>query len=177
LTDPVSTRTVGPGDHVGRLGEVERRIDALAANPAPSGLTAADPDTGERWQATQVWAHLAEIVGYWQGQIEVVTTAFDGAPVPFGRTKYDPRRIAAVEAGRKRPITDLIERTRHSVTEVHGYLAGLAATDWHAVGRHETLGEMDVDAIVERFVTGHLEEHLDQLDGLVAGVEELGAGD
>ena len=32
------------------------------------------------------------------------------------------------------------------------------------VGRHQTLGEMPVGEIVDRFLVAHLEEHADQLD-------------
>jgi hypothetical protein len=31
-------------------------------------------------------------------------------------------------------------------------------------GRHQSLGEMPVAAIVDRFLVAHLEEHADQLD-------------
>ena len=33
-----------------------------------------------------------------------------------------------------------------------------------AAGRHQTLGEMTVAEIIDRFAVAHLEEHADQLD-------------
>jgi hypothetical protein len=154
-------------DFGARLDAVERRLAQAALDPEPAGLTEPDPDTPEeRWQAAQVWAHLAEIVGYWQDQLALVTAHFDRAPVPFGRTKRDPARIAAIEAGRQRPIGELVTGTRQSVVGLRLFLAALPPAAWQAVGVHATLGEMNVSQIVERFLVGHLEEHLDQLDRL-----------
>jgi len=154
------------GDFAGRLDDIERRLAERASRPAPEGLT--DPDAGsdERWEARQVWGHLAEFVGYWQEQIESVIAAYDGEPVPFGRTKQDPARIAAVEMGRQTPVAELVGRAQESLAEARRYLAGLGSAEWNAVGRHPTVGDMDVEAMVERFIVAHLEEHLDALDGL-----------
>ncbi len=158
----------GP-DTTARLEAVERRLGVHAHAATPDGLTEADPDTPEeRWEAGQVWAHIAEFVPYWHAELQTVIAEYAGEPVPFGRTKTDPGRIAAIEVGRHDPVTDSFERTREAVAELRRYLAGLTSAEWNAVGRHPTRGEMDVEAIVERFVAVHLEEHADQLDGLAA---------
>lgn len=154
------------GDFAARLDEIDRRLSERASEPAPGGLTDPDPGSEERWEALQVWGHMAEFVAYWQEQMESVIAAYDGEPVPFGRTKQDPARIAAVEMGRRTPVTELLGRTQESLREARRYLSGLGLAEWNAVGRHPTVGEMDVEAMVERFVIAHLEEHLDQLDGL-----------
>jgi hypothetical protein len=159
-------------DFSARLDAIGRRLEDAAADPEPAGLTDADPDTPEeRWQAAQVWAHLAEIVPYWQAQSDLVIRTYAGVPVPFGRTKRDTGRIAAIESGRHRPVAELVDATSTAVGGLRTFLDGLEDADWRKVGRHETLGEMDVDAIVERFLVAHLEEHLDQLEGLRASAE------
>jgi hypothetical protein len=153
-------------DFEARLADITRRIDAYALAPSPAGLTAPDADTGEQWQAAQVWAHMAEFIGYWQDQIESVVGQYAGEPVPFGRTKTDPGRIAAIEVGRHEPVAELVERTRTALAGFRRYLAELGSAQRNAVGLHETRGALDVEAIVERFIVSHLEEHLDQLDEL-----------
>lgn len=154
-------------DFEGRLDAVEERLERRAANPLPSGLTRPDEDTGERWEAAQVWGHMAEFVGYWHEQFDAVIGRYAGEPVPFGRTKRDPGRLAAIEVGRREPIVALVARARESLAAYRRRLAEMTAPEWNAVGDHETLGPMDMESMVERFVVGHLEEHLDQLDGLI----------
>lgn len=167
MNEANSTPMLDGGDVAARLEAVERRLAEHAAAGAPDGLTEPDPDTPEeRWEAGQVWAHVAEFVPYWHVQLERVIAEFDGAAVPFGRTKKDPGRIAAIEIGRREPPADQLARVTAAVAELRRYLGGLTPPEWNAVGQHPTLGEMDVEAIVERFIVGHLEEHAAQLDGL-----------
>ncbi|CAN5693324.1 hypothetical protein BH23CHL7_BH23CHL7_19450 [soil metagenome] len=156
-------------DFDGRLDEVERRLASAAADPLPDGRTDPDPDTPEeRWQAPQVWAHMAEFIAYWHAQFESVVGEYAGEPVPFGRTKRDPGRLTAIEIGSGEPVAQLMSRVRASLAGFRRYLAGFGAAEWNAVGLHQTLGSMDMERMVERFVVNHLEEHLDQLDRLRA---------
>ncbi|MBA2315005.1 MAG: hypothetical protein H0V87_06425 [Chloroflexi bacterium] len=163
--------TFAPGaragiDFEGRLDDIRRRLDEVAPAPLPAGLTDPDPGGEERWEAAQVWAHMAEFVGYWHDQLRSVIAEYAGDPVPFGRTKRDAARIAAIELGRHEPVDELARRTREALAAVTGDLAGLSTAEWKAAGLHETVGVMDLEAIVERFIVGHMEEHLDQLKGL-----------
>jgi hypothetical protein len=85
-------------------------------------------------------------------------------PVPFGRTRRDSGRIAAIETGRH---TEPVEHLRHierSADRLAALLAGMTDADWERRGRHETLGVMDIDAQLRHFHVGHYEEHADQLD-------------
>lgn len=156
------------GKSISRLELVEQRLEAHAHSTTPEGLTDPDPDGTERWEAGQVWAHIAEFVPYWQGELQSVIAAFAGEAVPFGRTKTDPGRIAAIEMGRHDSVADSFERTRTAIAELRRYLGRLTSAEWNAIGHHQTRGDMDVEAIVERFVVAHLEEHAEQLDGLAA---------
>ena len=155
-------------DFVARLEVVEKRLDAHAAAETPAGLTEPDPDGTERWEAAQVWAHMAEFVSYWHGEVESVIGSFDGDPVPFGRTKEDAGRIAGIETGRHEPIDELMGRVHAAIENLKSYLSARTSGEWSAIGHHPRRGDMDVEAIVERFVVAHLEEHADQLDGLAS---------
>ncbi|MDQ1423144.1 MAG: histidinol-phosphate aminotransferase, partial [Acidimicrobiaceae bacterium] len=76
------------------LDRLDAAIDRLAAHAVAPGAGQTDPDppTGERWDAGQVFAHVGEIGGYWQGQWNAVIDAGAVGPVPFGRTKRDAQR-------------------------------------------------------------------------------------
>lgn len=148
-----------------RLDVAEHRLAVFAEDP-PAGLTTPDAATGERWDAGQAWAHVAEFVPYWQGEIQHVVSNVGSDPVPFGRTSTDPGRVGAIEANRHEPPTEQMARLAGSLTLLRGYLAGLTDAQWGARGIHSRMGEMTVPDIVDRFVVGHLEEHADQLQEL-----------
>ncbi|MGH2457138.1 MAG: threonine ammonia-lyase, partial [Candidatus Limnocylindria bacterium] len=153
----------------------ERRLAEHAARPVPAGLTDPDPRTEERWEAGQVWAHLAEFPAYWLGQIRHVLDRWAGdAAVPFGRTAADAGRIAAIELERRTDPGELLRRVTVQLGEVSSTLAGLPPDAWQARGAHPTLGEMALPQVAERFIVAHLEEHADQLDGLeLVTLEEI----
>jgi threonine dehydratase len=160
-----------------QLARVERRLAEHAARPLPAGLTDPDPGASERWEAGQVWAHLAEFPGYWLEQIRRILGAReDGTPepIPFGRTKEDPERIAAIERERRTDPAEMLRRVTAQVGDVTATLRGLPDEAWAARGLHPARGEMKLGSIVERFIIGHLEEHADQLDGLeLVTLEEI----
>ena len=155
-------------DLLARMAVAEGRLAAFAEHP-PAGLTDADPATGERWDAGQAWAHVAEFVPYWHGEVEQIVAGGGGDPPPFGRTSTDPVRVGAIEAGRHEPPTEQMEHLGRALMLLRTYLVGLPETQWSARGVHPRLGEMTVAQIVERFIVGHLEEHAEQLEKLAAG--------
>jgi threo-3-hydroxy-L-aspartate ammonia-lyase len=155
-----------------RLPSVERRLRGHAAAGLPGGLTEPDQGGEERWDAGQVWAHLAEFVPFWQAEVAKVLYGRGEGPVPFGRTKADPERIAAIERDRGQPTEALLSRITDQIAELGQTLDRLPDDGWAARGLHSRLGEMSMPQIVERFLVGHLEEHADQLDRL-AGLVSL----
>ncbi|CAN5513112.1 hypothetical protein BH20CHL6_BH20CHL6_11230 [soil metagenome] len=158
-----------------RLEAVERRLGVHAAADPPAGLTDPDVATGERWQVGQVWAHTAEFVSYWMDQARRVIAARAMSPVPFGRIKSDPERIAAIERDRDDGPVVLMGRVSAALGELSRFLGGLDSADWQARGEHETRGVLTVGEIVEEFIVRHLEEHAEQLDGL-SGTGQRGTG-
>jgi histidinol-phosphate aminotransferase len=172
--DPASWR-LPTGDLAARvqaelddIAAVLARLEAHAATtPPPGALTAPDPPTGERWDAGQVWAHLGEFGEYWLPQLRHVVDAQSPEPVPFGRTKKDPHRIAEIEAHRHEGADPRLALVRRHIAALSAELADLDAEDWTRTGRHETLGDMDLWTFLRHFGTGHYEEHAEQLDDLL----------
>jgi hypothetical protein len=113
-----------------------------------------------------VWAHLAEFGAYWRRELRLIVDAGADDPVPFGRTKRDPHRIAMIEAHRATPVAELVATVQRDIAAFRADLAELTPADWSRRGLHETLGEMDLWRFLDHFVTGHYLEHADQLDGL-----------
>jgi hypothetical protein len=144
-----------------RLQSAAGRIRASAVLLPDDVLTDADPESGERWDRGQVLAHVAEMLPYWAQQAELVAA---GGQREFGRVSSDPDRIAAIERDRREDPERLLGRVDEGVAVV---LALLDRLDDQALARtahHQTLGEMTVAELVDRFAVAHLEEHADQLD-------------
>jgi len=151
---------------IARMDDVERRLAENAAAPLPSGLADPDPGAEERWEAGQVWAHLAEFPAYWLAQAQRVIAQPTQPPVPFGRVKTDAARVEAVERDRHTDPAALLERVRASLAEVSDAVRSWDDETWQLRGVHPVRGEMPVERIVETFIVDHLEEHADQLDSL-----------
>jgi hypothetical protein len=133
---------------LGRLDRVRRRLADHAARPLPSGLTDPDPGASERWEAGQVWAHLAEFPAYWLTQLQhVVAEARAGEPVPFGRTKADAGRIEAIERERRTDPAELLRRVSADIDAVVAAAASWPPEAWQWRGLHPTRGEMTVRRI------------------------------
>jgi hypothetical protein len=144
-----------------RLLAAAGRIRASAVVLPDDALTDPDPDSGERWDRGQVLAHVAEMLPYWVEQAELVAA---GDQVPFGRTRSDPRRVAAIERDRREDPSRLLDRVDDGLGVVVALLERLDDDALARSGRHQVLGEMTVAAIIDRFLVDHLEEHADQLD-------------
>lgn len=149
-----------------RLADVERRLAEHAEAPLPPGLAEPDPGSDERWDAGQVWAHLAEFPDYWLAQARRVVSLPTNEPVPFGRVKTDAARVEAIERDRHRSPASLLARVVASLAEVTAAARELTHQEWRRRGQHPTLGVMTVERIFERFIVEHLEEHAAQLDSL-----------
>ena len=143
-----------------RLLAAAGRLRTAVPQVSDQALTDPDPDTGERWDRGQVLAHVAEMLPYWVAQAELVAA---GDQATFGRVRTDPGRVGAIERDRRQDPARLLDRIDQGVGEVLALLDRLDDAALARTARHQTLGELTVAAIVDRFLVDHLEEHADQL--------------
>lgn len=148
-----------------RLTACEDRLVGLARSRR-TGLTDPDPGGTEQWDDGQVWAHLAEFGGYWTDELEGIFDRGSDTPVPFGRTKADPGRIAAIASRRVEEPASELPLIEAAMDRLRAVLCEMTSLDWGRQGEHPTLGQMGIERILEEFLVGHYEQHADQLEGL-----------
>ena len=161
-----------PRSELDRLADTRGAYAALASRVAagePWPLAAAfgtEPEAS--WGPREVLAHVAEMLPFWLGELERVADGDGNAAVPFGRVADDASRIALIARDRSLPLRVLFARIDDGLRAWLDRLPTLTGEDRTRVGVHPRLGEMPVEQIAHRFVLGHGEEHVGQLEGILA---------
>ena len=88
--------------------------------------------------------------------------------VPFGRVAEDAVRIGLIARDRTLPLRVLFGRVDTGLLDWVERLGTLTDDERSRVGVHPRLGEMAAPAILERFVLGHAEDHVAQLEEILA---------
>ena len=132
-----------------------------------------DDSDEARWGPGEVLAHLAEMAQYWLGEIERV---LDGKPepVPFGRIATDEVRIGVVGRDRSLPPRELYDRIDDALTRFDRRWRSLGPADLARRGLHPSRGELTVAAMPDRFIVGHLADHVAQIERILAGTDTAG---
>lgn len=154
----------------GAAALVELRPAIEAGRPWPlSEHFGVEPEAS--WGPLETLAHVAEMIPYWLGQIELIldAAAAGSPPPPFGRMQTDVVRIGLIERDRILPPGELLARMSADAERAATRLAAMAPADGEHVGAHPRDGEISVAAIAERFIAGHLEEHVRQLEEILGG--------
>lgn len=138
----------------------------LAGEPWP---LAEDYGTGPEasWGPREVLAHVQEMLPFWLGEMERVADGDGSEAIPFGRVADDALRLGIIERDRSLPLRVLFARIDAGLRDWAERLATLTASERERIGAHPRLGEMPAPAILERFVLGHAEDHLAQLDEIL----------
>ncbi len=150
-----------------RTGLAATRPAVEAGAPWPIAAVYDDSDEA-RWGPGEVLAHLAEMAQYWQGEIERV---LDGTPepVPFGRIATDPVRIGLVGRDRSLPPRVLYDRIDDALGRFDQRWRTLTPADLARRGLHPSRGELTVAEMPDRFIVGHLADHVSQIERILAG--------
>ncbi|TAK01924.1 MAG: hypothetical protein EPO36_03635 [Chloroflexota bacterium] len=162
------------------LDDLARRLDAATA--AMLAMQGRVDDAGPwplaelygteaeaSWGPPELLAHVDEMLPYWLGHAErVIDGARAGTDVAFGRTAEDPIRIGVIGRDREMPLRELFSRLGSEGARVTARLRMISPAEATAAGTHQTRGPFTVEALFERFVVGHLEDHVRQLEDILA---------
>ena len=119
------------------------------------------------WGPREVLAHVAEMLPFWLGEMERVVAGAPG-PTPFGRIADDALRLGIIERDRSLPLAVLFGRIEVGLRDWAARLAILAEEERNAIGLHPRLGEVTSSKFLETFVLGHAEDHVAQLEAILA---------
>ena len=136
-----------------------------AGAPWPLAATFDHSDEAH-WGPPEVLAHVAEMTTYWLGEMERIL-AGDPQPVPFGRIATDTLRLGVLERDRSLPPRELYDRSISALARLDKRWRSLSPDELARRGLHPRLGELTVAEIPDRFVVGHLAEHVSQLEKLL----------
>lgn len=160
-----------------RTADLDRLASARAAYAAlaPRVMAAApwpladDFGTGPEasWGPREVLAHVVEMLPFWLGELERVVDGPPPGPTPFGRTADDETRIGLIGRERTLPIRVLFARVDAGLREWEGRVRTLTDAEAAKVGLHPRLGEVTVDRLLDRFILGHAEDHIAQLEEIL----------
>jgi hypothetical protein len=159
---------------MGALSAEADRLEAAAAAIVELGPRvevggdwplAEDYGTGPEasWGPREVLAHVEEYLPYWLGEIERVLAGDASAPVPFGRVAEDPVRIGVIGRDRTMPFRELFARVAVDAPRVAARLRELSEADASRVGLHPRRGEMQIRDMLDPFLVGHTQGHVNQL--------------
>ena len=126
------------------------------------GVVAPGPESS--WGPREVLAHVAEMLPFWLGEIELILDAGGGAePLAFGRLEADDLRIAIITRDRVFPARELLGRVEVEGRRVSRRFRAFGDAEAAAMGRHVTRGDLTVREIADRLIVTHLEGHVTQL--------------
>jgi hypothetical protein len=124
----------------------------------------AEPESD--WGPKELLAHTAEMLDFWPAEIDKILRGGPDA-VPFGRVSTDPDRIGRIGRDRLLPTAELFDRIAAGVKRLDARIRSLSTGDAARIGLHPRLGDMTVGRILDRFLVGHLEEHVEQLRAIL----------
>jgi hypothetical protein len=153
-----------PADRLDRAAAAILDLQARTEAAGPWALAELYGTEAEAsWGPPEVLAHLEEMLPFWQGEMERILDGPGPDPVPFGRVASDVVRIGIIGRDRTLPLRELFARVRNDAARMSARLRALSPADLERVGLHPRLGAITVGDSIERFVVGHLEEHVVQL--------------
>ena len=159
-------------DDVERIAAARRAYAELAPRvmAGEPWALAEDYGTGPEasWGPREVLAHVEEMLPFWLGEMERVIDGDGSRPVPFGRTADDTVRLAIIDRDRSLPLRVLFRRVDDGLRAWEERIPTLTDTERDRIGVHPRLGEMPAPALLDRFITGHAEDHIAQLNDILA---------
>jgi hypothetical protein len=153
-----------------RLAAASDRLAGLATGLERGGpwplAERIDHSPEASWGPRETLAHLEEMLPYWLGEAERILDDPSGA-ASLGRLATNDIRLAIIERDRTLPIRELVARVQAGIERWRRRWSELDASSRVRAGTHVSVGVVTVTDVATRFAVGHLEDHLDQLEGAI----------
>lgn len=153
-----------PDDLEHFINELARLYGDLRATLAeiPPARLALQPASGG-WTPMEDLAHVAEMLGYWTGEID----RFRQQPgAAFGRVASNPERIRFIEAHAHDTPVQMAALLESGYTAALALLQRLQPADLETVGQHVKFGPQTIRQAIREWLIDHLAEHVDQLQAI-----------
>ena len=115
------------------------------------------------WGPREVLGHVDEMLPYWVEELRRVVAGDGVTPVAFGRIATDQSRLDRIDADRRQAAGELVDSIDAGLQRTIDFVNGLSADELDRIGAHPSRGDITVAASLERFLVGHLEDHVEQL--------------
>lgn len=141
---------------------------ALAALPLVGRGDLGPPDekTGERWDRSNVFGHVAEMLPYWTVQVREVM----GGATQIGRDEAGSlRRREGIDSGPAEPEEELRRDIERGVGGLETLLDEMREEDLERTALYVAQSgnrEVQLREVLDMLLIGHLEAHIDQLKQL-----------
>jgi hypothetical protein len=174
MTEPTTMPPIPKAEAIERLRGARDAIDALRPRILEGEPWPLADDFGvgpeASWGPREVLAHTAEMLPFWQGEMERVIEAARpvGDALPYGRVAADAMRLGILDRDRTLPLRELFDRIDTGIARWEARTATLTPEEESASGVHVRDGELPATWIRDRFVIRHLEEHVSQLEEILA---------
>jgi hypothetical protein len=144
-----------------RLERVYEQLSTLLHQPDVVQRLRTAPSEHE-WSALQVIGHMVEMIPYWLHHCQLLIAATHEPP-QFGRTLDAPERLAGVEWAATRDANELLGQLKEAVVAAAKDIRHMSEVERGKTGIHLRQGKMTVADVIERFIIGHAEAHLVQV--------------
>ena len=162
MDEDLDRRLAAAGDRLAGLGTALER-----GGPWPLAERF-DHSPEASWGPRETLAHLEEMLPYWLGEAERILDDPSGGAT-LGRAATNDIRLAIIERDRTLPIRELVARVQAGIERWRRRWSELDGPSCERTGTHVSLGVVTVTDVATRFAVGHLEDHLDQLEGAIDG--------
>ena len=144
-----------------RLEIVAEEMTKLLRRPDVAWLLRNAPGVND-WSVMQTMGHMVEMIPYWMNHVKAMAAA-SGPPHRVGRTADAPERLAGIESGSTRDPDDILRQLTEEVRAAAGAIRRMTVEERGRTGVYSKGGKITVAEAIERFIVGHAEEHLAQV--------------
>jgi uncharacterized damage-inducible protein DinB len=114
------------------------------------------------WSVMQTMGHMVEMIPYWMNHVNAMVGA-GGSHYRIGRANDAPERLAGIERGAMGDPDETLRRLTEEVRSAAGAIRRMTAEERGRTAVYVKGGKITVADAIERFIVGHAEEHLAQV--------------